>query len=266
VKKTAFRENVVIITGATYGIGQELALQLAEKGAWLVLGARNVERLEEVSKRCAQLGGRAIAIPTDVGIKSQCKDLIDGTVAEYGRVDTLINNAGIGIASSFGRMQDLSMFEKVIQVNFFGSVYCTHYALSYLKETQGRLVGVSSLRGRFPSARADGYGASKHAMAGFFDSLRVELADSGVSVTVIYPGWVRTGISSRALKLDGDPTGRISVHEKDAMPVETCARLIIQAADKRKREVIMTLQGKVGLWMWLLAPGVVEQIARKETE
>lgn len=266
MKKTAFRENVVIITGASHGIGQELALQLAQKGAWLVLGSRNLERLKEISQQCAQLGGRVILIPVDVGIESQCKNLIEGAIAEYGRIDTLINNAGFGTASRFGEMQDLSLFKKVIQVNFFGSVYCTHYALPHLKETQGRLVGVSSLRGKFPSARADGYGASKHAMAGFFDSLRVELADSGVSVTMIYPGWVSTGISSRALNLDGNPTGRISVHEKDAMPVETCARLIIHAAEKRKREVVMTLQGKFGLWLRLVAPGVVEQIARKETE
>jgi short-subunit dehydrogenase len=163
-------------------------------------------------------------------------------------------------------MHDLTLFEKVIQVNFLGSVYCTHYALPYLKQTRGRLVGVSSLRGKFPSATADGYGASKHAMAGFFDSLRIELADSGVSVTMIYPGWVSTGISSRALQADGDLTGKISVHEKDAMSVETCARIIIQAAEKRKREVVMTFQGKLGLWARLIAPGVVDKISRKSTE
>jgi short-subunit dehydrogenase len=265
MKETEFRENVVILTGATFGIGQELALQLAEKGAWLVLGARNVERLKEISQRCTQLGGRAITIPTDVGVQAQCQELIEGTVAEYGKVDTLINNAGFGIAAKFGEMQDLTLFEQIIQVNFFGSVYCTHYALPYLKATRGRLVSVSSLRGKFPSATADGYGASKHAMAGFFDSLRVEVAESGVSVTMIYPGWVSTGISSRALKVDGQPTGQISVHEKGAMAAETCARMIIQAAEKRQREVVMTLKGKLGLWMRLIAPGFVDQIARKDS-
>jgi short-subunit dehydrogenase len=222
--------------------------------------------LNEVSDRCAQLGGRIIAIPTDVGIKSHCQKLIERTIAEYGRVDTLINNAGFGVFSRFDKMQDLTLFEQVVQVNFFGSVYCTHYALPYLKETQGRIVGISSLRGKFPSATADGYGASKHAMAGFFDSLRIELFGSGVSVTMIYPGWVSTGISSRALKLDGKPTDRISFHEKNAMSVETCARMIIQAAEKRQREVVMTLQGKLGLWLRLISPGIVEKIARKATE
>ena len=207
-----------------------------------------------------------MVIPTDVAEQSQCQNLIEGTVAKYGRIDTLINNAGFGVASRFDELHDLSLFEKVIQVNFFGSVYCTHYALPYLKETRGRLVGVSSLRGKLASATADGYGASKHAMAGFFDSLRNELADSGVSVTMIFPGWVCTGISSRALRADGKPTGKISVHEEGAMPVDDCARQIIQAVAMRKREVVMTLQGKLGLWMRLIAPGAIDRATRKETE
>jgi short-subunit dehydrogenase len=265
MKKTNFRENVVIITGASFGIGQELAIQLAEKGAWLTLGARSEERLDEIAQQCAKLGGKAIAIPTDVGVQAQCQNLIEGTTAEYGKIDTLINNAGFGVAARFDEMEDLTIFEQVMQVNFFGSVYCTHYALPYLKATQGRLVGVSSLRGKFPSATADGYGASKHAMAGFFDSLRSEVSASGVSVTMIYPGWVSTGIGSRALKADGQTRGQISVHEKGAMSVETCAGLIIEGAEKRQREVIMTFQGKIGLWLRLIAPGFVEQVARKAT-
>ena len=265
MKNQTFLENVIIITGASYGIGRHLALQFAEQGAWLALAARNALKLEEVSEQCLQRGGKVVVIPTDVAEQSQCQNLIEGTVAKYGRIDTLINNAGFGLASRFDELHDLSLFEKVIQVNFFGSVYCTHYALPYLKETRGRLVGVSSLRGKFPSATADGYGASKHAMAGFFDSLRNELADSGVSVTMIYPGWVSTGISSRALRADGKPTGKISVHEEGAMPVDDCARQIVQAVAMRKREVVMTLQGKLGLWIRLIAPGAVDRATREKT-
>ena len=266
MNKQTFLENVIIITGASSGIGQHLALRLAEQGAWLALAARNAEQLEEVSKQCHQRGGKAVVIPTDVAEQSQCQNLIERTVAKYGRVDTLINNAGFGLASRFDALHDLTLFEKVIQVNFFGSVYCTHYALPYLKETRGRLVGISSLRGKFPSATADGYGASKHAMAEFFESLRIELAGSGVSVTIIYPGWVSTGISSRAMRADGRPTGEISIHEKGAMPVETCTRLIVEAVAKRKREVVMTLQGKLGLWLKLIAPEITDQILRKNTD
>lgn len=265
MKETVFQENVIIITGASFGIGKQLALQLADHRAWLSITARNAEKLEEVSKQCSQRGGRVIAMPTDIADQSQCQNLIERTVAEYGRIDTLINNAGIGLVSRFDELQDLCLFEKVIQINFFGSVYCTYYALPYLKKNQGRLVGVSSLRGKFPSATADGYGASKHAMAGFFDSLRIELTNSGISVTMIYPGWVSTGISSRALRADGNITGEISEHEKGAMPVDTCARIIIHAVAKRKREVVMTFQGKFGLWLRLLAPRVIDKISAKST-
>lgn len=266
MKKTIFQENVTIITGASLGIGRELALQLADLGAWLSLAARSAEKLAEVTNQCNQRGGRAISVPTDVANQSHCQALIDRTVEEYGRIDTLINNAGIGMAARFDELKDLDIFEKVIQVNFLGSVYCTFYALPYLKKTKGRLVAVSSQRGIFPSATADGYGPSKHAMVGFFDSLRVELTGSGVSVTMIFPEWVSTGITSRALKTDGTPTGEISSHEENAMSVETCAQIIIRAAEQRKREVVMTLLSKLGLWFRLIMPGTVDQIVRKKTE
>jgi len=266
MNKQPFLENVIIITGASSGIGEHLALRFAEQGAWLSLAARNVEHLEEVSKQCHQRGGKVIIIPTDVAEKSQCQNLIEQTVAKYGRIDTLINNAGLGLASRFDALNDLTLFELIMQVNFFGSVYCTHYALPYLKETHGRLVGISSLRGLFPSATADGYGASKHAMTEFFSSLRIELADSGVSVTIIYPNWVCTGISSRAIKADGILTGQISIHEKGAMSVETCTSQIFRAVAKRKREVVMTLEGKIGLWLRLIAPKISDQIIRKTTD
>jgi len=260
-----FLENVIIITGASSGIGRHLALLFAEQGAWLSLAARNAEQLEEVSQQCQQRGGKAIVIPTNVADQAQCKNLIEITVAKYGRIDILINNAGFGAAIKFVSLDDLTIFEQVIRVNFLGSVYCTHYALPYLKETCGRLVAISSLRGKFPSATADGYGASKHAMAEFFESLRIELADSGVSVTIIYPNWVRTGISKRAVGSDGKPTGEITLHEKNAMSVETCSQIIVQAVAKRKREVIMTLEGKLGLWVQLIAPKIFDLIMRKKT-
>ncbi len=266
MKKTAFLENVVIITGASSGIGQQLALQLAERGAWLALAARNAENLNAVSKQCSQRGGRATVIPTDVADQSQCQNLIERTIAEYGRIDTLINNAGITQMSRFDELQDLAVFEKIIQVNFFGSVYCTHYALPHLKKTRGRLVGVCSLIGKLLAPTASSYGASKHAMASFFDSLRIELADSGVSVMMIYPGWVSTGITSRALRADGKLSGEILQYEKGAMPVDVCAEIIVRAVAKRKREVVMTLQGKLGLWLRLLIPGIMDRMARKYIE
>jgi short-subunit dehydrogenase len=263
--KPVFQENVVIITGASLGIGRELAFQLAGQGAWLVLASRTPDTLEEVAVRCRQLGGRAVSIPTDVSVQTQCKRMVEATLGEYGRIDTLVNNAGLGQHAKFHKLQDLTTFEKVIRINFFGSVYCTHYALPGLIESAGRLVAVSSLRGRFPSATADGYGESKHALAGFYDNLRLELAGTGVSVTSIFCGWVSTGISSRAIKPDGTVTGVISRHEKGAMPVDTCVRIILRAMEKRKRQVVMTMEGKLGLWLRLIAPGYIDRLLRSKT-
>jgi short-subunit dehydrogenase len=266
MNRQVFFEKVIIITGASSGIGRHLALRLAEQGAFLTLAARNPGHLKEVSEQCHLRGGRAICIPTDVAEKSQCLNLIERTIEEYGKIDTLINNAGFAVASRFDGLNDLTLFEKIIQVNFFGGVYCTHYALPYLKKTNGRLVTISSIRGKLPSGTADGYGASKHAMAEFFSSLRNELSDSGVSVTIIFPGWVSTGITSRAIKADGMPTGKISVHEKGAMSPDACAGIIIKAVEKRKRDVVMTFEGKAGLWLRLIAPKLVDQILKNKTD
>jgi short-subunit dehydrogenase len=266
MKNTAFHENVTVITGASFGIGRELALQLADQGAWLSLAARSTEKLAETAALCQQRGGRAITVPTDVAVQSSCRDLIECTVQEYGRIDTLINNAGIGMGTRFDEMNDLAVWEKVFQVNFFGTLYCTFYALPYLKKTRGRLVGVNSGRGLYASPTADAYGPSKHAMVGFFNSLRLELAGSGVSVTLVYPEWVSTGITSRALRADGTVMGELSLHEKDAMSVETCARRILLAAEKRKREDVMVFRMRLGLWLKLIAPGYVDRIVSKVME
>jgi short-subunit dehydrogenase len=261
-----FLENVVIITGASAGIGRELALLLAEQGAWLALADRNAEKLEEVASQCRQRGCKAVVVPTDVAEQSQCKNLIENTVAKYNRIDTLINNAGITMRARFDDIRDLAMIEQIMKVNYFGSVYCTYYALPYLKETQGRIVGICSLIGKTGVPTRSGYAASKHAMAGFFDTLRIELADYGVSVTMIYPGFVGTEVRKRALGPDGKPLGKSPVREGKVMTVERCARLIAQAAAQRKREFVMTLRGRLGLWLKLIAPGLVDRFARKAIE
>ena len=266
MNKSHFFQKAVIITGASAGIGRELALMLAEQGAWLALAARNAERLEEVAAQCRQRGGKAVVVPTDVTEQSQCRNLIERTLAEYSRIDVLINNAGISMWARFDEIADLSLIEQIMRVNYFGSVYCTHYALPFLKETQGRIVGISSLTGKTGVPTRSGYAASKHAMAGFFDTLRIELADYGVSVTMIYPGFVATEVRQRAFAKDGKPLGISPVREDEVMTVETCARLIVQAAAQRKRELVMTLRGKLGMWLKLIAPGLVDRIARKAIE
>ena len=261
-----FRENVVVVTGASDGIGREMALQLADQGAWLALAARDAQKLEAVAADCRARGGRAVAIPTDVGDQAQCRALVDRTVAEYGRIDTLVNNAGVSMWARFDQVTDLAPFETMMRVNYLGSVYCTHAALPHLKRTRGRIVGVSSLTGRAGVPTRSGYAASKHAMAGFFDSLRIELADEGVTVTMVYPGFVSTGIRQRAYGPDGQPLRSSPVRESEVMTPEECARQTLAAAAARRRELVMTARGKVGQWIKLIAPGVVDRIARRAIE
>lgn len=258
-----FKDNVVIITGASSGIGKELAYRLAEKGAWLVIAARNIQRLEEVKNECKKLGGRVLTVQTDVTEKEQCKHLIDATIKEYGKIDTLVNNAGITMWTMFEDITDIDIVEKIMKVNYLGSVYCTHYALPFLKESKGRLVGVSSLTGKTGVPTRTAYSASKHAMAGFFDSLRIELANSGVTVTMIYPGFVDTEIRGKELGADGNQIGENKLANAETMDVNTCAEIIIKAMAKRKREVVMTLKGKLGIKLKLIAPSLVDKISRK---
>jgi len=261
-----FLNDVVIITGASAGIGRQVALRLADEGARLALAARTDERLREVADECRSRGGESLAIATDVTNQDQCRHLIERTVAEYGGIDTLINNAGITMWARFDEIRDLGFLERIMTVNYFGSVYCTHYALPYLKKSRGRIVGVASLAAKTGIPTRTGYAASKHAMTGFFDSLRIELLSSGVSVTMVHPGLVSTKIRARALGADGQPLGQSPVHELEVMSVDECARLIVKAAGQRRRELVMTLRGKVGLWIKMFSPRLVDRIAQKAIE
>ena len=261
-----FFENVIIITGASVGIGREMAFQLAEQGAWLALAARRADQLEQVAEECRQRGARAIAVATDVADEAQCAALIEASVAEYGRIDTLVNNAGITMTARFDEMKSLEPFDTVMRVNYLGSVYCTHYALPHLKKSKGRIVGVASLTGKFGVPERTGYAASKHAMAGLFDSLRIELVGSGVTVTMVYPGYVATGVRRQGLGADGQPAGHDRTRGSEIMQVDTCARLIIKAAARRRRQLVMTVQAKFGLWLRLIAPGLVDWLALRAVE
>jgi short-subunit dehydrogenase len=261
-----FRDNVVVITGASEGIGAEMARQLAAQGAWLALAARDAEKLEAVAAECRARGGRAVAVRTDVGDEAQCRALIDRTVAEFGRVDTLVNNAGVSMWARFDQVTDLAPFETMMRVNYMGGVYCTHAALPHLKKSRGRIVGISSLTGRTGVPTRSGYAASKHAMTGFFDSLRIELVDEGVTVTMVFPGFVSTAIRQHAYGPDGRVLASSPVRESEVMTPEECARQTIAAMAGRRRELVMTARGKVGQWIKLVAPGVVDRIARRAIE
>jgi len=257
-----FQNPVVIVTGASSGIGRALALRLADQGASLALAARSAERLAALAEECIQRGGKAVPVPTDVSEEEQCQELVERTVHEYGQLDMLINNAGIGVASTLEDLPDLHLFRQVMEVNFYGMVHCTYYALPHLKTSRGRVVNVSSLGGKLAIPYNTSYIASKFAMHGFSDSLRMELAEAGVSVTVVCPYWVVTEFHERFMNKDGKPKGpegRVIYTEK-MMTADRCAQIILQAAMKRKREVLMGL-GTVGVWLKMVAPELVDKIA-----
>ena len=255
--------KVVVITGASKGIGAELARQLAVKGAKLVLAARNLEELERVAKECRERGGEAIAVRADVAVERDCQAMMSGAHLAFGRIDALVNNAGMTMWARFEDIEDLSILDRIMQVNYMGAVYCTRHVLPYLRESKGLLVGISSLAGRTGVPTRTGYSAAKHAMTGFFDSLRIELDGSGVAVTMIYPGFVATGIRENATGPDGRAILVSPVKEGEVMGVEECARRIVSAIERREREVVMTARGKMGLWLKLFAPSLVDRIARR---
>jgi short-subunit dehydrogenase len=256
-----FREKTIIITGASSGIGKALALQLADQGAWLSLAARDAQRLDALVEICQQRGSKAIAVPTDVADETQCKALIQYTQEVYNRVDILVNNAGIDLVSKLEDLPNLNLFKEVVDVNFYGAVYCTYYALPYLKETKGRIVNISSLGGLLAIPHNTSYIASKFAMIGFSDSLRMEVEQSGISVTVICPSLVVTEFHERYLDKNGQakgPAGR-AIYTKQTMSADQCAQIVLQATRQRERQVVMR-PGHLALWLKLIAPRLVDRL------
>ena len=265
MKADAFRGQVVIVTGASAGIGKALALNLASQGAKVAIAARRAERLEQVAADCRALGAEVLVVPTDVADEAQCKALVEKTVAAFGRLDMLINNAGLAASALFDEFPDLSLFRHVMDVNFYGAVYCSYYALPYLKQTKGRIVAISSLGGKAAIPYNTPYCASKYGLHGFYDSLRMELTRHGVGVTVICPGLVATEFHAAQMNKDGISRGAArgkDYYTSKTMSAERCAEITLRAAYQRRRELLMGL----GVWVALLktlAPGLVDWLAVK---
>ena len=257
------KERRIILTGASEGIGRALALQLAARGARLALAARDRDRLESLAQECRARGGEALAVPTDVTNQQDLEWLVAETLKTFGGIDTVIHNAGITMWSRFDALADLSIFERIMEVNYLAPVRLTALALSHLKQTRGLIVAVASLSGLTGVPERTGYAASKHAMIGFFDSLRIELAGSGVDVSVIAPDFVISEIHKRAVGPDGEPLGTSPMKQSKIMTAEECARQIVRAMEKRRRLLLMSTRGKLGRWLKILAPGVIDRMAAK---
>ncbi len=264
MKPDAFRDQVVIVTGASAGIGQSLALALAGQCAKVVIAARRADRLERVAEACRSFCGEVMVVPTDVSEEAQCKALVDKTIAKHGRLDMLINNAGLAASAAFAEFPDLQLFKYTVGVNFYGGVYCTYYALPHLKRAHGRIVAVSSLGGKAGLPYNTPYCAGKFAVHGFYDSLRMELRPDGVSCTVVCPWWVATEFHESQLNKDGVPRGARgrAYYTSRTMTSERCAQIILKAAFQRRREVLMG-PGALATWIKVIAPGFLDWLTYK---
>lgn len=251
--------NVTLITGASRGIGRALALQLASPGSQLSLTGRDYQALEAVAAECRSAGAETLVTVGDVGVLEDVRLVVNRTIERFHGIHTLICNAGISMVCPFEDLVDPVAIELLMRVNYLGSVYFTQLALPHLVRAKGRIVAVASLTALTGVPTRTGYAASKAAMACFFDSLRIELARRGVSVTVAYPGFVETGIRERAAG-SGEGRGR---HAGRIMSADECAHRILNAARNRRREVVMTGRGKAGRWLRLIAPGLVDRIAAR---
>jgi short-subunit dehydrogenase len=258
-----YAQKVVIVTGASRGIGRALCLELAPQRPRLVLAARDVPALEAVGAECRQRGSDALIVETDVTDPEACRRLIEGAAARFGGVDVLVNNAGVGMVARLDEVHDLSIYEQLMRVNYLGSVYPTYYALPHLARSRGQIVAVSSLAGLTGVPKRTGYAATKHAQIGFFESLRVELRGSGVSVTVVAPYFVQSEIRRRSFGVDGRPLGTSPVREAEVMTAEECARRMVRAMEKRQRMLVMTFKGKAGRFLKLVAPSLVDGMAER---
>ncbi len=253
------KDKVVIITGASSGIGRALAYEYASRKAKVVIAARRIDILEEIVADLKKNGSDVIAVETDVSKEEDCKKLIDKTVEEFDRIDILINNAGISMRALFVDLS-IDVLKKLMDVNFWGTVYCTKYAISHLLKSKGSLVGVSSISGFTPLPARTGYCASKYAVNGFLNTLRIENSRKGLHVLIVAPWFTTSNIRKTALLADGSQQGETPRKEKKMMKAETVAKYIAKAVVKRKRTLILTLSGKISIFLIKVYPQIIERI------
>ena len=250
MKKDFFKDKVIVITGASSGIGLAAARLFSSLGAKLSLGARRLDILEELS---ASMNGEVLCTKVDVSLEDECRTLMDRTVEKFGRIDVLVNNAGLSMRAMF-RDLDLKVIRTLMDVNFWGTVYCTKYALPHLLESRGTVVGVISVAGFAGLPGRTGYSSSKYAIRGFLDTLRIEHQYDGLNVLVFAPGFTASNVRNAALTADGSAQGSTPRDEGKMMTADECARHLARAVACRRSEVVLTPIGKLTVLMHNLFP------------
>ncbi|MBR90571.1 MAG: short chain dehydrogenase [Verrucomicrobiales bacterium] len=259
----SFAGQTIAITGGSSGLGLQLARNFAQQGARLALMARDADRLDSAAREC---GGDVFTFVGDVTKEEDCRAFIQQVVGERGGLDHLIANAGQSMWARFEEVEDLSLYRRLLEVNYLGAVYCTHAALSALKQSRGQVVVISSIQAKVGVPLHTGYGASKHALEGFIDALRYELDGTGVNLLKIYPHWIRgTELRRHALGPDAQPMGkRKRSHSDSGVDVDKCAGAIMNAMARRRQTLYVPWTLRYVQFIKNLFPGFVRWSIRRK--
>lgn len=253
------KDRVVLITGGTSGIGRATALEFGQAGARVVVTGRDEARLLDTAQELTRRGIAHLTVRADVGVEDDARRAVDETIRYFGRLDVLINNAGISMRALF-RDADLDVIRRLMQTNFFGTVYTTKFALPYVTEAKGSIVGISSIAGYRGLPARTGYSASKFAMHGFLEALRTELLPQGVHVLLACPGFTSSNIRNVALAADGTQQGESPRNEQKMMSSEEVAHYLLQAVRQRRRDLVLTSQGKLTVFLNKWLPGLTDKL------
>lgn len=256
--KNIFRDKVVIVTGASSGIGEAVAREFAKNGSKVVLAARSEDNLSRITRELTDAGYEAMYVRTDVSIEDDCRKLIQKAFEKYGTVHILVNNAGISMRAAFDDV-DMKVLHRLMDVNFWGTVYCTKFALPFLVRNRGSLIGVSSVAGFHGLPGRTGYCASKFAMHGFLETVRIENLKKGLHVMIIAPGFTATEIRKHALNATGHEQGESPLKEETLMSPEFVAKWILKGIRKKKRNKLLTWYGRLTALFQRIIPELVDR-------
>ncbi len=253
------KDKVVIITGATSGIGKACAEVFAKAGSKVVISARQADKLSDVEGDLKKYS-ETLSVVADVSREEDCKRLIEETIKRFGKIDVLINNAGISMRALFNET-DLDVIRKLMNTNFWGTVYCTKYALPHLLKAKGSVAGISSIAGKKGLPGRTGYSASKFAIEGFLEALRIENLKKGLHVLVAAPGFTASNIRKTSLSKDGTAQGESPRNESEMMQPEMVAKKIYSAISKRRRDLVLTPVGWWTVFLGRLFPSMMDKMA-----
>ena len=258
------KDKVVIITGAASGIGLSLTRAFANQRAHLCIADLNADKLTFVQQELEQQfeGIKVLSVPTDVSNEADCKVMVEKCLTCFGRIDILINNAGISMRALFKDL-DIKVIKKLMDVNFWGTVYCTKYALPHLLNAKGTVAAISSIAGFKGLPARTGYSASKFAIQGFLETIRIEHLYDGLHVMIIAPGFTASNIRFTALTADGSVQAETPRDEAKMMSPDMVAKHIIKGIQKRKSQIVLTLQGKAVVWINKFFPRFVDRMEYK---